>query len=512
MRSGSCGGVAERVSNLVSMSHEVVRRVKQTIGAHRMLSPGDAVVVGCSGGADSTCLLHVLAVGLKEMGLRCTAVYVDHGLRPEARAERDLVRRTAESVGAGFDWRKVDVLGRVAAHGGSKQAAARDLRYAALSEVADEVGAGKIAVGHTLTDQAETLLLQLIRGAGTRGIAGIAPVRGRVVRPLLGVRREETAAYCREMGLETAVDPSNESGVYLRNRVRLELLPKLAEFNPSIDEHLANLAEIARAEEEYLDAKAREAASRLSAPVAGSGDAGTSLDAAALNSLPLALARRVVRLVASSLGARSLGFAHVEAILAAARKRSGSETLDHLPGVLVRREYGRLVFLPARASEVPEGAPGSGGREDAPAGASWLDIGGSAFLEWAGMHLAVEEVGPGEWSSPSTAGKPRPAGAPFHAALVDRDALRPPLAARPRRPGDRLSPAGLGGSKKVQDILTDAKVPRFERDRVVVVEDRAGIVWVVGHALDERVRVREGTARAVRLVARPSGKNADRGE
>lgn len=484
------------------MTRELCRQVDETIHAHEMLLPGESVVVGCSGGPDSSCLLHILAAGLRSLRLRCTAVYIDHGLRTGTEAERQLVQAIAERVGADFEWESVGVGEHVRQHGGSKQAAARELRYAALSDVADRVGASKIAVGHTLSDQAETVLLQLVRGAGTRGISGIAPVWGRVVRPLLDVPREDTVRYCREVGLDTARDPSNQSRAYLRNRVRLELLPALREYNPAIEERLANLAAISGSEEAYLQAEAERALQTLNRHVSESGAEGLWLDVRALSELHVAIARRVVRMAASKLGARSLTFMHVERILAAARRTRGSEVLDHLPGLYVRREYERLLFLPADRAprRAGEGVP--------------LPIGGVARADWAKMTLQAEAVV--EWDKGLDAGADRPNGDgglrevdACREAIVDLDRVRPPLSVRPRRPGDRLAPLGLGGRKKLQDILTDAKVPRSARDQVAIVEDQEGIVWVVGHVLDERARVREDTKRALRLIAWSTAENGD---
>lgn len=474
------------------MSQQLRRRVEQFIRAHGMFETGDSVVVGCSGGPDSTCLLHVLATGFASLRLRFTAVYVDHGLRPGVEAERELVRRNAQAVGADFAWRSVDVPERLQERGGSTQAVARELRYAALREVACQAGAAKIAVGHTLDDQAETVLLQLLRGSGTQGLAGIAPVRGRIVRPLLEVRREETVRYCKELGLETVDDPSNQSVVYMRNRVRLELLPELRTYNPAIDERLADLAEISRAEDAYLHAEALRAAESLVHRHADGGDAGVWIDAPGLSGLPLALARRVVRIAASKLGVRSLAFAHVAQILEAARRSSGSEVLDNVPALHVRREYDRLMLM------APESLAKGEGKGERVA----LPVPGSVHVGWAGLTIETQVLGESEIES---AARRALMGRDHHRAVIDLDAVAPPIYVRRRRPGDRIAPLGLGGRKKLQDLLTDAKVPRSLRDRVAVVEDRRGIFWVVGHALDERVRLRDGTKRALCLVARGSG-------
>ena len=245
------------------MSDDLLSRVGETVKRFGMLAPNERVVVACSGGADSTCLLHVLARGLVHLSLSLIAVYVDHGLRPGTEKERALVERHARALGAAYACVRVDVPARVEATGESVQEAARILRYQALQRVAEERGATRIAVGHTLTDQAETVLLNLLRGAGPRGLAGIAPVMGLVVRPLLAVSRAETEAYCVCHRLEYVDDPSNESDIYLRNRLRRELMPALAWLNPGAERHLAELADIMREEDALIEALVDRRAAEL---------------------------------------------------------------------------------------------------------------------------------------------------------------------------------------------------------------------------------------------------------
>ena len=296
------------------MGQHTLSSVEKCIQRFDMLKPGDRVVVACSGGADSICLLDVLARGLPHLSLSLVAVYVDHGLRKDTRPDQEAVMRLARACGAEYVHTEVDVPARVQATGESVQEAARHLRYRVLERVADERGAVRIAVGHTRTDQAETVLLQLLRGTGPKGLAGIAPVYGRVIRPLLGISREEARAYTLSRGIEFVDDPSNASDAYLRNRVRMELLPLLAEFNPGIEQHLAQLADILREEEALLAAWVEEVAGELfdfagdlTSEVSGNltrdqaseqGEDGASevrITGASLLREPRALARRLVR-------------------------------------------------------------------------------------------------------------------------------------------------------------------------------------------------------------------------
>lgn len=538
------------------MAAKLLSRVEKCIARFRMLLPGDRVVVGCSGGADSTCLLDVLARGLSQLGLSLVAVYVDHGLRRETRAEQEAVANLARACGAEYVSVKIDVPARVRATGESVQEAARYLRYRELERIADDVGAARIAVGHTRTDQAETVLLQLIRGTGPKGLAGIAPVYGRIVRPLLDVSRQEAREYCLSQGIPFVDDPSNATGIYLRNRVRLELLPLLARYNPGIEEHLARLADILREEEALLDALVDEAARRLFRPVydlpdrpggqlAAAGPAaghdhvresvftaaggpagrpalgfpdagdpgrapGVQLDGTLLLREPRAVSRRLVRKAYALLRGdeKGLSYDHVERILAGADRRRGTTVIGRFGGVEVRNEYGRLVFL-----KPDEGRDGGSGieklkRHPSPGTARTsgslvlqkLPTPGKTRVEALGItvHTAWEDGG--EDDEPIGGAEAPSKSRDSMCARIDWERIKPPLVVRSRRPGDRLRPVGLSGTKKVKDILIDAKVPRRLRDRVPIIEDAEGIIWVVGHALAERARPSFNSRKIMRIV------------
>lgn len=499
------------------MGSELLRRVVKCIERFGMLAPGDRVVVGCSGGADSTCLLDVLARGLPHFALSLVAVYVDHGLRQETRAEAEAVAGLARACGAEYVYARVDVPGRVRETGESVQEAARLLRYRELEQVADETGAARIAVGHTRTDQAETVLLQLIRGTGPKGLAGIAPVHGRVIRPLLEVSREETRAYCLSRGLTFVDDPSNATGAYLRNRVRLELMPLLARYNPGVEEHLARLADIVREEEALLDALVDQAAARLLKPVEGGFCSGVQVDGALLLSEPRAIGRRLIRRAHARVRGdeRGLSFEHVEKILEGAARRAGTSVIGCFGGVEVRSEYGRLLFLK------PGGEPGGGSGLDTTSGTprhregegrahaaqagenAWeqeLRVPGETRVEALGITVRTwfeSEEDPGQGPRAAEGGNPE---AREVSARLDWERLKRPLVVRSRRPGDRLQPAGLSGTKKVKDILIDAKVPRRLRESVPIIADGDGVVWVVGHTLAQRARPSPESAKIMRIA------------
>jgi tRNA(Ile)-lysidine synthetase-like protein len=388
--------------------------------------PGGRWVVACSGGPDSTALVDALAVA---GGRALTVVAVDHGLREAAAAEAAAVVAWAQSRGLDAESVRVVVAGK-------SMAAARRARYDALVAAAGRAGAGVIAVGHTASDQAETLLDRLIRGAGTRGLSAMAPARRIastgadlwLVRPLLSVPRADVEAYLAARGLTVVRDPTNEDRAYRRSRLRHDVLPLLQRERPDLDRALAATCDRLRADADALDTLAADAARRLTGPDG-------SLDALALAALPEALFARVV----ATHSGLVLGAVHVAAVARLCATTNGTRSLDLPAGIVAERRYGRLTF--ARRSE-----------NRAPA------VTGEVAVARPGIYLLNQmqvEVTPELFDSLG------PAGAE-------------PLVLRHVRAGDR---ARLG---KVQDLLVNAKVPRPERARLPVLARGARVLWIPG--------------------------------
>lgn len=269
--------------------------VERTIRAHAMLAPGDAVVVAVSGGPDSMALLDALVRLAPTWRLRLHAVHVDHGLRPDSGEDAAWVADRVRAMGLLPDVVRVDAAAHARAHRLSLEAAARQLRYRELERARRRVGAARIAVGHHRDDVAETVLLRLCTGAGSDGLAGIPPVRGAIVRPLIERSRAEILAYLAARGLPWREDPSNRDLRFPRNRIRHELLPWLERHvNPRVRAALARTAALLRDEVEWLEAEARRSLEELARPPADG--SWLELDAAGLMALPAALQRRVLRL------------------------------------------------------------------------------------------------------------------------------------------------------------------------------------------------------------------------
>ncbi len=415
-------------------SASLERRVRDFIATHGILQPGP-VVVACSGGADSLALLGILHAISDDLGLVLHAAHFDHRMRASSARDARLVQKVASEV------RLPSHVG-AAARAPRSEREAREARYRFLRGIARETGAKAIALGHTQDDQAETVLLHLVRGSGVVGLAAMRPRRDDLARPLLCLARAETAAYAKAMGLRAAQDPSNRSERYARNLVRLRVLPLLERVNPKTREALARLAENAALLADALRAGAEDA---LRDALVGEGD-GVVLDLHRL-AREDAIASEALALAAERAGAGSLSERHRRALLALARDDRGSARVDLPHGVVALREYRRLTI----------GAPRAVATAPAPV---TLEAGRSA--SW------------GEWTFALDPGAASERRLPFRTRAPRCDAF----IVRAWRSGDRLA-----GGGKVQDVLTDAKVPRRERHAYPVVVTPSGeVVWVPGLA------------------------------
>ena len=331
-----------------------VRRALEGLGAP---SRGRAVVVGLSGGADSVALTEALASLAPETGLRVVAAHLDHGLRPGSEADAEFCRGVAERLGVAFRAGRADVRGRAARERGGLEEAARHERYAFLRRVGAEEGAVAVAVAHTRDDQAETLLMRLLRGSGSAGLAAMRPLTGDLLRPLLGVSREQVIEHLRLRGLTWREDATNGDLSILRNRVRHELLPYLeARFNPNLRATLGRTAGVLHDEADVLGALGDELYRAASLRAVGR----SALALPALRSAPRAVARLAVRrALAEAGGLRGVSRLHVDTILALAASPARGLKRLALPGrreaVLTSRELW-IGTAPARPP-VPAHAP-----------------------------------------------------------------------------------------------------------------------------------------------------------
>jgi tRNA(Ile)-lysidine synthase len=447
---------------------DLVHATERTIHRHAMLAGGEAVLIGVSGGADSVALLHVLLRLAPSLGLRLHVLHVDHGLRPDSARDGEFVQALGARLGVPVD---VAVV-RVGA--GSVEAAARAARHAALEAAADRVGAARIALGHTADDQAETLVMRVVEGTGVRGLAGIPPVRGRLIRPLLESRHRDAIASLEAAGLPWREDPSNRDPRFFRNQVRHGLLPRLVQ--ESGGDLVARLGRLARRARETVDALDRVAAAEL-ARLARNENGALLLSRSALAALPRPVAAEVLRAAAARLGSRAplraWGHRGLRRILAEAAPRRPFR----LGGVLVEVSGDRVRVGGARS---PELTP----RE--------LAVPGRVELPEIGRALEAVLVAAADYAVPREHDR----------VAFDAAGLPPRLVVRARRRGDRFRPFG-GGERRLKSFLIDAKVPRWDRERLPLVDAGRDIVWLAGVRRGAAAPITPLTATVVELRLLP---------
>ena len=370
----------------------MLNRIRRSIETHSMLNRGDHLVVAVSGGPDSVALLHILMCLRDEYRLRLTAAHLNHGLRKdEADREESFVHRLCADIEIACVSRRSDILELKKVKSRSLEEIGREERYRFFQETASQCGAVKIAIGHHRDDQAETLLLHLLRGSGMEGLRGILPVRdGRIIRPLLGVGRSEILEYLRRGGISYVTDSSNRSTLFLRNRIRNELIPEVASrYNPRLVETLCRTAEIIRRENDYLSKVVRRILNGWQI-VPGSPD--INLPVTDFQSLHEAIQGRIVKFLLESASSAQKGIAyrHVESVLSLARRTDCRYLFLDMPfGVTVERGRDILRIRKNRKQRAAGRGPEKKAeirfeyRVDIPATVHLKEIGRIVRLDWS---------------------------------------------------------------------------------------------------------------------------------
>jgi len=451
---------------VASAAERIAERVAETISRYRMLAPGQRVGVAVSGGADSVCLLHVLAELAPRWALGLSVLHLNHRLRgEESHQDAEFAHSLAARLGLPFQLCETDVR----TLGGNLEQAARRARLGFFREWMAGGPGGRVAVGHTRSDQAETVLFRFLRGAGSAGLAGIRPVTADgIVRPLLEVTRAEVECFLRERGIRWREDSTNAGRQFARNRLRHDLLPQLARhWNPGIDEILAHTADWALAEEEYWAAEVRQLAARCVTEESGA----VLLRVGALRDLPLAAARRLVRHVMERAKGDLLGvdFRHVAAVLAMANGGAGNARCQ-APGLEICKSFEWIRVASARIKDngcsdfqLPAGVPGT------------VEVPGSSFA------ISLELIEKSETSGVCEC--------VYNGGVDDLDweRLSGRLELRNWRPGDHYQPVGSAAVAKIKDLFQHARIPLWERRGWPVLTEGDSIVWALRFGPDARV-------------------------
>ena len=461
---------------------EILERVRATIHERQLLPPeGGTVIVGYSGGADSTALLHLMTRLQGEFNLRVHAAHLHHGMRLEADDDVRVCEAVCAGLGVPLHVERVDVPALAQAQRVSLEEAGRNARYAFFDRLARELNAVAVALAHTRDDQIETILINLLRGTGPRGLCGMPYKRDHIIRPLLDATRAQTHQYCAAHGLPTVFDSTNLDPHQLRRRVRMELIPLLRDLSPAFDRHLLRLADILENEEAWWDYEVR---SLLECGSVASADAETLLQHSKVGReffthLHPAMQRRVLReWLRARVGALRLPpYEILEGIRRAALE--GKRTSWQLSDTLHLTTDEAALTLHTKPPD-PEPYEYPVQLETPiliPQACAWLEA------RLLNAPLPSLEATPDD-------------------AFLDADAVQGQLVVRNGRRGDRFQPLGMPAPKKLSDIFVDRKIPRAERWRLPLLCDAAGILWVPGYTIAARARITPDTRRVLHITLR----------
>ena len=459
----------------------LIDTIKKTIKKFGLIEKGDRVLVAVSGGPDSTALLLALNSLKREYNLKLHIAHLDHMFRAaaETKKDREYVSSLSGKLGIPLIFKRIDVPTYAKESGLSLEEAAREKRYEFLLNAAREAGAKKIALGHTMDDQAETVLMRLIRGSGLGGLRGIPPKRpldgALIVRPLIGTWRKEVEEYLKAMGVKPRLDTTNFMRKFLRNRIRHELIATLKKYNPNIKEVLARSAQNFSYDYEALS----DAVDRSCKGCLKTRGGSMAVDLRKLKGKQTGIRRGILRkaIEMSKGDLRRIDYSHIEDIEELIK--TGKGAID-LPGkTRVVKAKDALVFGKTRAEAA------------FPKVRKRISVPGSTFIPGLKMVFDTKFTGSNVKLGRSKA-----------AEYVDFKKIKGPIYVRTREKGDRFRPLGMAKEKKLQDLFIDLKVPRGEREKVPLLVSGKDIIWVCGLRLSDAVKIGSGTKRILRISYR----------
>ncbi|MDK2823029.1 MAG: tRNA(Ile)-lysidine synthase [Clostridia bacterium] len=452
----------------------VFEQVKKTIEKYNMLAVNDIVLVGVSGGPDSVALLHILYSLRLLYNLKLYVVHVNHMFRgDEAKIEAEFVAKLAQGWGLDYRIFEKNVPALMQKKGLSPQDAGHQVRKQIFSDLRQEFDATKLALGHHADDRAETVLLHLIQGTGLDGLASMPPVNDWIIRPLAQVSKKDIINYCVENKLSYCLDPSNQKAVYLRNKIRLQLLPYLKEeYNPRMVGTLNKLEDIVFVENNYLDEQVEKILKKVLIKEER-GKLKVSIEE--LTKQHLAVQRRLIRKLYKLLkpGEQNLGYTHVEKVIEISKSKEGAKDSNLPNNILVRKGYEYLEILdlekvsPCKQEEFSF---------------TW-QIPGKLVIPTLGILLKAycTDIMPGNIPKD------------FTKIVLDGHKISSPLVVRQRKPGDRIQPLGMQGTKKIKDIFIDLKIEKEKRNAIPVICWEGEIIWLPGITMNEKYKVTSGT-------------------
>ncbi|MDI3547992.1 MAG: tRNA(Ile)-lysidine synthase [Halanaerobiales bacterium] len=462
---------------------DLIRGFAEYIDEKNLVKSGDSILLGVSGGPDSLAMLDLFSRIKNKLKLKLVVFHLNHKFRREAGQEATFVSRTAERYQLKAIIEEYDVPGYIEEKGLSPEEAAREIRFQLLFKWAGKLKINKIALAHNRDDLVETIFLNLVRGTGLKGLTGIDPLTEinnlEIIHPLLDISRKDIEKYCHIRGLQPRYDPTNEETLYTRNKIRHKVIPYLEkEINPGLKEVIARMAEIIREEDCFLRELAKRNLEEVLIEKRGNK---IVLSLSGLKEIPRVIRRRIFRMVISTLKGDHVDLYsyHYQAIDDLILTGSTGKMIDLKDNLKVKRLYDQLIF---DQNGFTEGYAEFNFK---------LTVPGEVNLP--GDRVLKAETSPYFTGWRKLALKPE-------ICLCDADKVKPPLTVRNRRPGDRFTPLGMKGVKKLKDFFIDEKIPERERNRIPLVLDSTGkIIWIAGLRIDDRFKVTDKTERFLKL-------------
>ena len=456
---------------------DFISKAEKTIDHYNMIKPKDRILVAVSGGPDSVALLLVLLELMNDFNLSLYVAHVNHKLRgKESDKDQEFVRKLASDLKLKFFTRSFQVKKEAQKLKLSVEECARKKRYGYLNSLADKLKAQKIALGHNFNDQAETVLIRLIRGSGSLGLSGIPPVKSRIIRPLIEMKREEIETFLKQKKIPFRIDSSNLRTDYLRNKVRLKLLPILKKgYNPKIEEVLNRTAFILRSEERYINQKALKAYSRV---ILREQNDKIILDSRRFLGYDDSIKRFMIRNCVKKLKGdlMELTYDKVESLLNLMQQGKSGKSVDLLDDIYGDITKDCISVYKKKSKNFNY----------------YVSLPGKSEIKKLKVGIDSEIL-----SSPS---KRNIKNQDKLTAFLDMNKLKPPLRLRSRMNGDRFRPLGMRGTKSVADYLVDTKVPRCDRDEVMLLTSKNKIAWLVGYRISEDFKVTNKTNKVIKIT------------
>lgn len=461
----------------------LLEKARKTIDRYHLLDMSERVVVGVSGGVDSMVLLRLLYVIRKDFGLSLIVAHVNHGLRPdESEKEAELVEKESSRLGLPFEYGRFDARGFSRSTGLSLQDAGRRIRYRFFKTLLLKHQAQKIALAHQADDQVETILLRLLRGSGLRGLRGMLPIRQMtVIRPLLETWRSEIESYAAENGIPYLTDSSNLKKDYLRNRLRLDLIPFIErEYQSNFKDSVTRTAASLREEDHYLEGEAEKACQKMIHEEDGT----FTFTFSEFQSYPPSIQWRTVEKLLGSVyqedDIEGEAWYSIHPLYEKLKHPAPSFLLELPHGIQIVKRYDQVTLKKSEARLVPPFEVE-------------LSLPGRTRIEGIEreVKMEVEEI-QNKLTLDDLVSSP-------NVAFLDYERLQLPLKMRNFRPGDRFHPLGVKGEQKLKKFFIDHKVPRYERSGISLLLSGEKIVWVVGYRIDDRVKVTENTKKVLKI-------------